>query len=69
MKTVYICGHCGSAYVVRDAWVHVNDEDDVQTFDDTYCRHCETTDPAVMEILVAEDFDIYSDVVNLDDYT
>ena len=60
---VMICAQCGSANVVRDAFVHVNDPTDVRTLDDTYCEACETSNPGLTEVEVGADFDIYSDNV------
>ena len=60
---VMICDQCGSANVLYDAFVHVNDPTDVRTFDDTYCEDCETSNPGLTEVEVGEDFDIYSDNV------
>ena len=34
METIYVCTHCGSANIQQDAWVHYNDRQNVQTFDD-----------------------------------
>jgi hypothetical protein len=39
--TKWVCTKCGGANVMQDAWVNVNDPDDVRTFDDTYCLDCE----------------------------
>lgn len=41
MKTVYSCAACGSENVYCDAWVGLNDPDDVMTFDTTHCENCE----------------------------
>ena len=60
---VFICCQCGSANVVRDAFVHVNDPDDVLTFDDIYCEACGSSNPGLREVEVGEDFDIYFDNV------
>ena len=38
-----VCKYCGSDEVVYDAWVNVNDYEDVQIFDDVYCKECEQT--------------------------
>lgn len=57
---VHVCTNCGSANVQRDAWVHANDSDNVQTFDDTYCENCES--PCTLKTVeVPDDFDIYND--------
>lgn len=46
---------------MRDAWVAVNDPDDVQTFDDLYCENCESS-CNTQEVEVPDDFDIYNDL-------
>lgn len=38
--TVWVCVKCGSEDVMRDAYVDVNDEDDVHTYDSTTCSDC-----------------------------
>ncbi|VTU31994.1 restriction alleviation protein, Lar family [Variovorax sp. PBS-H4] len=40
LKTIYTCPHCGSEDLLADAYVHLNDEDDVRTFDDITCESC-----------------------------
>ena len=61
MKTIQVCTHCGSGNVMCDAWVAVNDPDDVQTFDDLYCENCESS-CNTQEVEVPDDFDIYNDL-------
>lgn len=61
METIHVCTHCGSADIVQDAWVHYNDRDDVFTFDDLYCRRCESQ-CKTNEVEVPDDFDIYNDL-------
>ena len=39
-KTLYSCPECGSNNVMYDAYVMMNDEDDVRTFDDKVCDDC-----------------------------
>jgi len=39
MKTIYVC-HCGSPRIMRDAYVSVNDRDDVREFDNVICDDC-----------------------------
>lgn len=60
-KQVYVCSACGSANVQRDAWVHVNDPEEVRTFDDLYCENCESS-CKTNEVTVPVSFDIYSDI-------
>ncbi len=61
MKTVYVCTACGSANVLTDAFVHANDPDDVRTYDDQYCEHCECS-CKTQSVEVSDDFDIYNDI-------
>lgn len=58
---IQVCNACGSANVVIDAFVHVNEPDDVRTFDDRYCENCECS-CKTHEVTVPRDFDIYSDI-------
>ena len=39
----WCCTTCGGQDVVADAWVSLNDPDDVQTFDAEFCRDCDAT--------------------------
>lgn len=57
---VHICTKCGSADIVQDAWMHYNDRERIQTFDDLYCRGCESA-CHTKEVEVSDDFDIYND--------
>lgn len=36
----YVCNECGSDCVYFDAWVGVNDREDVDIFSNTYCKNC-----------------------------
>lgn len=38
--TNYVCCRCGSDRIYNDAWVGINDPDDIKTFDCTYCDEC-----------------------------
>ena len=38
MNTIHVCTYCGSANIQQDAWVHYNDRQNVQTFDDLLSR-------------------------------
>jgi hypothetical protein len=40
-KTKHVCTTCGSSAVYADAFASLNDESDVTTYDDTWCKHCE----------------------------
>ena len=46
-----VCKYCGSEEVVYDAWVNVNDYEDVQIFDDVYCKECESSTSLIEEDL------------------
>lgn len=39
-KILYTCPECGSENVMHDAYVMMNDEDDVRTFDNKVCDDC-----------------------------
>lgn len=58
---VYVCTYCGSANIQQDAWVHYNNREDIQTFDDLYCENCESSCNA-WEVEVSDTFDIYTDL-------
>lgn len=64
MKNIKVCNHCGSADIVFDAWAHVNDLDSVQTFDDIYCKGCESSCQTVT-VDVPDSFDETADVFDL----
>lgn len=58
---VHVCTYCGSANIQQDAWIHYNDQENVQGFDDLFCENCQqscTTDT----VEVPDDFDVYSDI-------
>ena len=68
MKTIEICKYCGSAHVMRDAFVHVNDEEDVRTYDATYCENCgeSCSNEGTVTIEVdPEDADIYEGIFDV----
>ena len=57
---VQVCSRCGSADLLQDAYVHVNDQSDVRTFDDIVCNSCGgSTKPE--EVEVPYTFNIYRD--------
>lgn len=62
MKKVQVCERCGSADLLQDAYVHVNDQSDVRTFDDIVCNSCGGS-TSTEEVEVPDTFDIYSDKV------
>lgn len=39
-KKIYSCPECGSSNVMYDAYVMMNDDEDVRTFDDKVCDDC-----------------------------
>lgn len=59
-KTIKVCTACGSPRVLADAWVRVNDPDNVMTFDATFCEDCEG-DCNVVEVDVADSFNLETD--------
>lgn len=61
MNTIHVCTNCGSANIQQDAWVHYNDRQNIQTFDDLYCENCESS-CNTNEVEVPDDFDIYNDL-------
>lgn len=58
---VYVCTNCGSANIHQDAWVHYNNREDIQTYDDLYCENCESSCNA-REVEVTRAFNIYTDL-------
>lgn len=61
MKIIHVCTLCGSANIEQDAWVHYNDREDIKTFDDLYCIHCDAS-CGTTEVEVPDAFDIYNDL-------
>jgi hypothetical protein len=57
MKTIYVCGHCGSPRVYVDAYKNLNDLDEVLTYDHTVCFDCDSTDWNE-EVEVPDDFNM-----------
>jgi hypothetical protein len=41
MTKEFQCTSCGGNRVLCDAWVSLNDPEDVRTFDQTYCEDCD----------------------------
>ena len=60
MKSIFVCTTCGSPRVLRDAYVGINNEADVLTFDETYCEDC-CCENSVTEVEVEDEFDLESD--------
>lgn len=67
-KTIKVCTACGSPRVLADAWVGVNDPDNVTTFDATFCEDCED-DCNVVEVDVADSFNIETDFAEVQNGT
>lgn len=40
VQEILVCSACGSADVFYDAYVGVNDDEDVRTFDAVFCDNC-----------------------------
>lgn len=53
-RTIYSCPECGSENVMHDAYVMMNDEDDVRTFDNKICDDCSTSFNQAVETEVDE---------------
>ena len=60
MKTIHVCTACGSPRVLLDAYVGLNDPDDVRTYDDTFCEDC-GGECSTREVEVEDNLDIESD--------
>jgi len=39
--SIYLCSECNSPNVLQDAWVPVNDPDDVRIMDHMFCEQCD----------------------------
>lgn len=61
MKSIWVCGKCGSPRLLRDAYVMVNDPDDVRTFDNMVCEDCEYDGHDIRNVEVPDEFDIAGD--------
>ena len=57
MKKIRVCTYCGSPRVMYDAYVDVNDQDNVRTFDNVICDDC-GTECSIHEVEVPDDFDM-----------
>lgn len=57
---VHVCTTCGSPRVYADAFVGLNNENDVRTFDDTHCDDCDGS-CKTHEVEVPATFDIETD--------
>lgn len=57
---LHVCTTCGSPRVMLDAWVNINDPDDVRTYDDKFCEDCDGA-CSTKEVEVDNEFDVYGD--------
>ena len=57
---IKVCTTCGSPRVFQDAYVNLNDPDDVRTFDDIVCDDC-GKECSTKEVEVDADFDLDTD--------
>lgn len=60
MKKIHVCTTCGSPRVMYDAYVDVNDPDNVRVFDAVICDDC-GGECRIKEVEVPDDFDMESD--------
>ncbi len=61
---ILACTSCGSADLLQDAYVHVNDPSDVRTFDYIVCNSCGNAGNPI-SVEVPNTFNIYVDKVLL----
>ena len=61
MKTIYFCLQCNCVNLMRDAYVSVNDPEDVHTFDDVCCPNCGYDGHTYGAVEVSDDFVIDHD--------
>jgi hypothetical protein len=64
MKTISVCRYCGSPRVYCDAFVGINDETDVHTYDHEECFDCEG-ETRTIAATVPDDFDMESGRVDV----
>lgn len=55
MKTEYRCPYCNSANVLQDAYVAMNDPDDVRVFDNKVCDDCGKDFNEAVEVQVEDE--------------
>ena len=67
-KLIRVCNYCGSPRVFADAYVNLNDPEDVATFDDVFCEKCDGP-ASVTTVKVPKDFSIETDVYDFDGAT
>lgn len=62
MTKEFQCTSCGGNRVLCDAWVNLNDPEDVRTFDQTYCEDCDG-ECSVKEVEVTDDVEYQSEAI------
>ena len=62
MTKEFQCTSCGGNRVLCDAWVNLNDPEDVRTFDQTYCEDCDG-ECSVTEVEVTDDVEYQPEAV------
>ena len=62
MTKEFQCTSCGGNRVLCDAWVNLNDPEDVRTFDQTYCEDCDG-ECSVREVEVPDEVEYQSQPV------
>lgn len=62
MTKEFQCTSCGGNRVLCDAWVNLNDEEDVRTFDQTYCEDCDG-ECSVREVEVQDEVEYQPEAV------
>lgn len=63
---IQVCKYCGSANIYQDAYYRVN-ADDYNTYDDKTCGGCSVEGSDItIKVEVDDDFDIDSDIFDLE---
>lgn len=63
---IHVCKYCGCANIYQDAYYRVN-ADDYSTYDDMVCGGCSAEGSNItVEVEVDDDFDIDSDIFDLE---
>ena len=62
MAKEFQCTTCHGNNVLQDAWVSLNDPEDVRTFDQTYCEDCDG-ECSVREVEVSDEVEYQSQPV------
>lgn len=62
MKTIQVCNTCGSPRILLDAYVNINDQDDVRIYDNAVCEDCDADGCNItVAVAVPDDFDCATD--------